>query len=82
MCVTCIENQTKKKKKEKNIKPKYKVMVSSGGLTRMRVDTEEEHMQDSKSMGNMLFLNVVERYPGTCFIKLCICPFVCIIIII
>ena len=32
--------------------------------------TEEEHMEDLKSMDNALFLNLVERYPGIGFISL------------
>lgn len=40
------------------------------GFRKMGVATEEEHIEGSKGMGKVLFLNLVERYPGICFISL------------
>lgn len=56
-------------KKKNSIKPKSKAMVTLG-FRRMGVATEEEHTEDSKGTDKVLFLNLVERYPGMCFISL------------
>lgn len=67
MCIYSYSTCTQKKKN--SIKPKSKAMVTLG-FRKMGVATEEEHIEGSKGMGKVLFLNLVERYPGICFISL------------